>query len=119
MRILAERVGEGLNEDYEERAPYILAAFCYESSEADAAYRKSHYLPAASAVSEVYLELSADFPCCERFSSAACTYLASMLVIDDDPELSDTLFDKYSEMMSSICSKIPAIVEPISDRYGF
>ncbi len=119
LRILAERCDAGLNEDYEERAPYIIAAFCYESSEADAAYRKSHYLPAAPSVSEVYLNLSDKFPCCERFSAAACMYLASMLVVDEDSELSDKLFDKYSEMMSSICSKIPAIVEPISDKYGF
>lgn len=119
LRILAERVDEGLNEDYEERAPYIIAAFCYESSEADVAYRKSHYLPDAPTVSDVYLDLSGSFPCAERFSAAACMYLASMLVVDDDPELSDTLFDKYSEMMSAICSKIPAIVEPITDKYGF
>ena len=119
LKILAERCDEGLCEDYEERAPYILAAFCYESSEADAAYRKSHYLPDAPKVSDVYLELSANFPCCERFSAAACTYLASMLVVDEDPELSDRLFEKYSEMMSAICSKIPAMVEPITDKYGF
>ena len=119
LKILAQRDEEGANEDYEERAPYLIAAFCCESARADEAYRKANGLPKPTAQSAVYLELGADFPCCSRFAATASVYLASMLVIDEAPELSDKLFDKYSDMMSAICMEIPAEVERISDRYGY
>lgn len=119
LKILAEKNAVGANDDYEERAPYLIAAFCSESASADAAYRRANYLPAANPVSEVYVDLASDFPCSTRFAAAACTYLASMLIIDDDTELSDKLFDKYSDIMSAICSEIPALIEDISDRYSF
>ena len=119
LRILAEKSTQGTNEDYEERAPYLIAAFCCESARADAAYRKANGLSGGSSQSSVYLELSAEFPCCSRFAATASVYLASMLVIDENPELSDKLFDRYSDMMSAICMEIPAVVESISDRYEF
>lgn len=118
LKILAQRDIEGANEDYEERAPYLIAAFCSECSRADAAYRKANGLSKGTATNSVYLNLSAEFPCCSRFASAASVYLASMLVIDENPELSDKLFDRYSDMMSAICMEIPAEIESISDRYN-
>ena len=119
LRILAESGDECANEDYEERAPYIIAAFCCEASDFDARYRYANSLPAPDKVNEVYVELSSDFTCAPRFSTAACMYLASMLVMDSDPELSDKLFDRYSDIMSAICSEIPAVTESFADRYRF
>lgn len=119
LKILAQRDEVGVNEDYEERAPYLIAAFCSESARADEAYRKANGLPKRTSQSAVYLDLSAEFPCCSRFAPTASVYLASMLVIDESPDLSDKLFDRYSDMMSALCMEIPAEVESISDRYGF
>ncbi len=119
LRILAERTEEGVNEDYEERAPYIIAAFCCEAAELDEKYRKANSLPEAVKSNEVYVELTSEFSCCSRFSTAACIYLAAMLVMDSDTELSDRLYDKYSDIMSAISSEIPAIIEKIADRYGY
>ncbi|MBE6597024.1 MAG: hypothetical protein E7641_05065 [Ruminococcaceae bacterium] len=119
LRILAERTDEGANEDYEERAPYIIAAFCCEASELDERYRRANSLPEGERGNEVYVELTANFSCCSRFSTAACIYLAAMLVMDTDPELSDRLYDKYSDIMSAISSEIPAVIEKITDRYGY
>ncbi len=118
LRILAEKITAGANDDYEERAPYLIAAFCCESARADAAYRRANGLSSAQSFNSVYLDLTSDFPCCSRFATAASMYLASMLVIDEASELSDRLFDKYSDIMSAICMEIPAVVEDISDRYG-
>ena len=119
LKILSERVEIGTSEDYEERAPYLIAAFCCECAEADRVYRRARSLPAAKAVNDVYVDLSADFACSSRFSTAACMYLASMLVIDEDPELSDKLFDKYSDIMSAICAELPAQIEAISNKYVY
>ena len=117
LRILAERCDADACEDYEERAPYLIAAFCAESAEADRIYRKANGLAAPKAVSEVFLPLNDTFPCASRFATAASTYLASMLVLDDNSELADKLFDRYSDMMSAICYELPALVEPITEKY--
>lgn len=119
LRVLAEKCVDGANDDYEERAPYLIANFCCESSSTDSAYRKAHSITAAKKVSAVFLDLDADFPCCDRFATAAVMYLAAMLIIDENAELSDKFFDRYSDTMSEICMEIPAVIERISDRYGF
>ena len=118
LRLLAESTGVGDNDDYEERAPYIIANFCSETYDADVAYRKAYNLESPNEISEVYLPLENEFPRSPRFSSAACVYLASMLVLDTNPELSDRLFDRYSDMLAGICSSIPALIENIEDRYN-
>ncbi|MBO5416938.1 MAG: hypothetical protein J6A83_09970 [Clostridia bacterium] len=119
LRILAEKNVAGANDDYEERAPYLLAAFCAESAEADRIYRRVNGLTEAKTVNAVYVPLTDDFPCSPRFCAAASTYLAAMLIFDDNTELSDKLFDRYSDMMSAICYELPALVEPIRDKYFF
>lgn len=119
LRVLAEKCVEGANDDYEERAPYLVANFCCEASRADSAYRKANSLTASKKVSSVFIDLDSDFPCCDRFTTAAVMYLAAMLIIDETPELSDKFFDRYSDAMSEICMEIPATIERISDRYGF
>jgi hypothetical protein len=44
-------------------------------------------------------------------------YLASMLMLGEDDELSDRLYDKYSDIMSTITTNIPALIEKINNRY--
>ena len=117
LRLIGETELSG-NEDYEERAPYLLAAFCTESAEIDAAYRKEHSLPPRTNVSNVSVPLETNFPCADRFVNAASAYLAAMLVIDENMELSDKLFDRYCDIMATIQSEIPAKIEKIADRYG-
>lgn len=117
LRLLSESLEVSVNEDYEERAPYLIAAFCDENRDIDRAYRRTNSLPEAPEVNAVCIELEENFPCAPRFSSACCMYVTSMLVLDENNELSDKLYDKYSDMMSSISSGIPSFVEKISDRY--
>lgn len=127
LKILAETSDMADNEDYEARAPYLIAAFCSETEEVDEAYRKANKMGNAEKVNDVYLSLDSNFPRAARFASSACIYLASMLVIDTDPELSERLYEKFSDMLATICASIPQIVEPekmsviedIIDRYGF
>ncbi len=117
LRILSESMLDGMNLDYEERAPYLIAAFCSDNAEIDRAYRKANSLPEGIEVNAVCVDLDDDFACAPRLSSACCVYVAAMLIIDEHSELSDRLYDKYSDMMSSISSRLPSFVEKISDRY--
>lgn len=119
LRMLAESCVEGDNDDYEERAPYLLAAFCTEAEDTDKALRQILSEPEGACFNAVYVPLNEQFPLLDRFSAAAAFYLAAMLVIDDNRELSDTLYDKYSDSMSRLCASVPALSGSISDRYYF
>ena len=117
--ILAESTSEGDNEDYEERAPYLIAAFLTEASDADTALRKALDEPIAAHFNAVFASLDNEFPLLDRFSTAAAMYVAAMLTIDDFPDVSDRIYDKYSDVMSSICSSVPAVCERIQNRYFY
>ena len=117
LRILSESMLDDVNRDYEERAPYLIAAFCSDNAEVDEVYRKANSLPEGKEVNAVCVDLDDEFAFAPRFSSACCVYVAAMLIIDENSELSDKLYDKYSDMMSSISSRLPSFVEKISDRY--
>ena len=122
MNILGENADSEENEDFEERASYLLASFCVEMSELNRAL-----LPASEEDTEAseekldlsYLPLDAEFPLVNRLSAPACLYLASMLVIDENSVLSDRLYDRYCDSIATICSSIPASVDRITDRYGW
>ncbi len=117
LKILAASAEPCDSSDYEERAPYLIAAFCCETGDIDEAYRKANELDPPQKNDPVFLPLGDDFPCCDRFTHAAVLYLASMLIIDENAELSDKLFDKYCDSLSAIASSIPAVTESIIDRY--
>ena len=118
LSLIGESVDIEENNDYEERAPYLLAAFCSEAASTDAAYREMKKLEAATSVDNVCLPLECDFPYADRFASAAVMYLAAMLVIDENIELSDKLFDRYCDTMATIQSEIPSRIEKIVQKYS-
>lgn len=118
LRLIGENPNADVNNDYEERASYLLAAFCTEAAQVDKAYREANGLEAATEADCVFLPLEADFPCADRFATAAAMYLAAMLIIDENIELSDKLFERYCDIMATIQSEIPAKIEKIAQKYG-
>ena len=118
LRLIGEDPSANENEDYEDRAPYLLAVFCTESAETDSAYRETNDLTPHTDVSNVCLDLDSPFPYADRFTTAAALYLAAMLVIDENMELSDKLFDRFCNTMATIQSEIPARIEKIAQKYG-
>ena len=117
LRLLAQSSDGADNSDYEERAPYLIASFCHEVFELDCIARKLLALPLSAALESVTLPLNEDFPLLERFASAAMKYLAAMLVIDEDSELSDKLYDMYCDCVSRIREELPAAIENIVNKY--
>lgn len=118
LRHIGENADVEGNEDYEERAPYLLAAFVGEAVQTAAEHAEANGLCAPYAFECVYLPLEADFPFDKRFAGAAIMYLAAMLIIDENAELSDKLFDRYCDIMSSIRAELPTSIEKIAQRYG-
>lgn len=119
LRVLAESTLPADNDDYEERAPYLIATFCGELAGTDAALRRIMGKGVAKEFNEVYLSLDNDFPLLSRFASAAALYLAAMLIIDDEQDFSDKLYDRYCDKIASICSTVPALSEKIRNKYFF
>ena len=106
LGMLGELNDPMLCEDYEERAPYILAAFCSLASEIDKRLRLVYSLEEQPHFNHVCLSLDSSFPLCDRLAPAATLYLAAMLVIGENDELSDSLYDKYCDAIASIGSSV-------------
>ena len=119
LRILAESIEEGDNADYEERSPYLLAAFCTQLEDMDKALRASLCEGSQNDFNSVYVDLDEEFPLLDRFAPAAALYLASMLVMDDMEALSDRLYEKYCDHISRLCDNFPTVSTSIVDKYGF
>ncbi len=117
IKMLGSSVTEEQKAEYESRATYIIAAFCTESEELDARYRKANGLEKAAEANKVFLPLMLAFPRADRFATTAAYYVAAMLTIDENAELSDKFFDKYCDGMARIETELPASIEKISQTY--
>ncbi len=106
------------NEDYEDRAPYLIASFCNEAERLDGALRRSVGDAPTPAFGRVWLSLDKDFPLSEQLSPIASLYVAAMLVLDEDSELSDTLYDRFCDAMLTLRASIRAVCESIPDVYA-
>ncbi len=105
-------------ESYAERAPYLAAIFCCNAAATDRDFRSSHGLPTQNAFNEICLMPEDDFPLDARFASAGAYYIAAMLLLDENEELSDKLFEKYAEIMSAAVSETPFKKGKIKNTYN-
>ena len=109
LHALAQHESSLETADLEERAPYLLAACCTEAQALDTAWRKAHGQTAAPAVSGVRLALDEEFPLSQPFVPMAGFYLAAMLIVDEDTELSDKLYERYCDGMASMTAQLDAL----------
>lgn len=116
IRKVCEDPSDPATDDYRERAPYLLADFLSECSRLDAFYRQVHGLAPALPFEEVYISMSAEFPLCKVFTAPAVNWLAAMLVLEENEELSDRLFARSSDLLAKIQTSIP-VRKQITDVY--
>ena len=120
LSILAEEQEE-LCDDYQQRAPYILATFFCECREVNAFYRTAHRqaLPDEDDPSSLP-GLDEEFPLSERFFTAGVFYMAAMLVEMENDQLCDRLFSRYADAISRITREgSVAQSTTVRDVYGF
>jgi hypothetical protein len=117
LRLLNECGESDEDGDFAERSTYILSTMFSEAARLDKNYRASNGSGSQPPFSPIFTELDKDFPLCDRFASAAAFYLASMLIVDENDELSDTFYDKYCDSMSSISSELMGKSEKIKNVY--
>ena len=116
MVCLSPSDSEG-TEDYEERAPYLLASFLNRCAPLDRLYRRANALGASAGFDGACFPLDDAFPLSAIFATAATYYLAAMLVLDENEEMSDRFFAMYADELTSIRTSIPAVVEPILNKH--
>lgn len=102
LALIDESETKGETNDLKERAPFIIATFCATCRVLDKKLRERDSLDSQKPFSSVKLSLDGEFPLCEALSAPAATYLASMLVIDENPSLSETLYDKYCDSIATL-----------------
>ncbi|MBR2353093.1 MAG: hypothetical protein IKA76_01140 [Clostridia bacterium] len=105
------------NEDFAEQAPYHLAAFCGEAEETDRWLRLYGGIGSSPDFNRIRLPLEDDFPLCDRLAPVAALYLAAMLILDEDPDRSQFLYERYGEALSDVHNGIPATLESIKNIY--
>ena len=115
--ILAQSSKSGDNEDYEERAPYIIANFLCDVAELDELARKLLGLPPREEFNQIWQPLDSEFPFIDKFASAASKYLAAMLVLPDDEDLFEKLYGFYCDCISRIKEELPSFIEKIVNKY--
>ena len=115
LALIDENAQKGDTADLAERAPYLLATFCSLCKNLDKKIRERDRLDAQTSFSTVKLKLEDTFPLCDALSVPAATYLASMLVIDENPSLSEVLYDKYCDSVAILGAECSC--EAISDVY--
>ena len=104
--------------DYETRSCYLLALFTNQQLPLDAAYRAANNLEAITQRSYSMVELDRFFPLVLNFAPAAVYYLAAMLVIDENAELSNRFFAQYLSEIELIRRSFPSRIEITKDQYG-
>ncbi len=117
LSLIAESRDPSDTADYEERAAYLLAAFCTDNSQTDERVREYYGKPKVTYAESLYLPLDEQFPFMAKLASPAALYLAAMLVIDDFPELSDRLYDRYCDSMSKLCNTLSSKSGKIVNKY--
>lgn len=110
-----------LTEDYAERMRYLLACFIGECYGMDASYRQRLAITGETVLPEVFdkavIDETEDFPMSVRFAPAAAYYVASMLVLEENPALSDRLYTRFEDALSHIRAGIPMVISEIENRY--
>ena len=117
LSLIAESLDPADTADYEERAPYLLAAFCSDNQDTDALMRAYYKKPAVEYGETLYIPLENDFPLVARLATAASLYVAAMLVIDDFPELSDRSYDRYCDSICKIRDRLCGKSEKTVNKY--
>ena len=118
LRLISESLEEGENEDYKDRASYLIAAFCCETEELEASIRRRLGLESRATFNPVWVSLDDEFPSLDRLAVAACLYVAAMLISDENEGLSDKFFALYTDAVSTIQTSIPSAFHKITDVYG-
>ncbi len=119
LRLASEVPDPDANEDYEDRAPYLIAAVCHRYADLDVTYRQAHGLEEQKILDINCFPLPTLFPLCTVFSPAVSLAVAGMLVLEENPQMSERLLQIADSTVKGIQQSLPYTKEKILSHYVF
>lgn len=117
LRLASEVAVSDENQDYLERSGYLLATICSMCAGLDEAYRTARDLEPQDLPAVTKYDLEDNFPLSPAFAAPVSALLASLLVLQEAPELSERLNEVGKSALSCIRATIPFRIQPIVNRY--
>ena len=117
ISLCSELRSTGFHEDYEERAIDLLPLVIYHFLSKDRAWRDANKLEKQEEIPPIAISMDAQFPLSRIFATPAAAMLASLLVIGENPEMSDRLSELSLRSAKTIVLETPMISEKIAERY--
>lgn len=103
--------------DYSDRAASLIQIASLQLGDLDTAYRQAFDLSERTDDSSAPV-LTGTFALCDALIPATAFFLAAMLAVDENEELSQRLMTLYEKSLAQVKNSIPCVREPITDRYG-
>lgn len=119
ISLCGELRSSGFFEDYEERTGALLPLVISHFESKDRAWRMANGLEEQPQNPSAIPVLDSDFPLSRLFATPAAAMLASLLVIGENPEMSDRLNDLSLRTAKTITLETPMISEKIAEQYTF
>ena len=117
LQLIGEQTDSPAAADYEMRAGYILANLTTILAPLDAQYLESNGLSSSAPAVRPYVELSKFFPLSTALAPASTFYLASMLVLEENEEMSQRLYALYAEEVARLRATFLCKSGGTVDRY--
>lgn len=119
LRLASEVPNPDANEDYEDRAPYLIAAVCHRYAALDVLYRKAHGMDEQKILDINCFPFPTLFPLSTVFAAAVSSAVAGMLVLQENEQMSERLLKMADEMVDEIQRSLPYKKEKILSHYVF
>ena len=118
LHLICEDSQAAGNDDYQLRAPYLISAICHRYATLDAVYRQAHGLEEQKLLEINHYPLPTLFPLSDAFAPSVSMAVAGLLVIEENPKMSDQLMNLADATISEIRNSIPFKKEKIQTAYA-
>ena len=105
--------------ELEDKFPFAHGSVCSNLAQLDRKYRALKGYDEQQAFSECFIDVTEDFPLCDRFVFSCIMYISSILLIDVDEKKSDDFYEKYVSAVTEIISEIPCTLNSIVEKYPY
>ena len=119
LRLIGETSNLDFNEDYRDRAPYLISAVCHRYAALDALYRQAHGLDKQKLLEINNYPLPTLFPLSDAFAPPVSMEVAGLLVLAENPKMSEHLTSWASNSIAELQRSIPFKKEKIQSAYAF
>ena len=105
--------------EVEDKFPFALGSVCSNLATLDRKYRLLNGYDEQEPFSECFIDVTNDFPLCDRFVFSCIMYISSIILIDVDEKKSDDFYEKYVSEVTKIMSEIPCTLNSIVEKYPY